>query len=226
MIHFFRHYVLHNFNLKVLSLLLAAFLWFTISRDEQPAVVAIRVPIEFQHLPGDLEISSQTIPEAQIRVLGPERLVGQLRSTDVRVEIDIAGTQPGERTFDLTAQEIRAPKGLTVEQVLPGQVHLSFDTRMTREIEIHPRVTGNFVAGDQIAKLLVDPERITISGPRHNVEKVDAATTDPVDASGTRTQATFVTAAFVSDPLVQVVNPTPVRVTVIMEKASPGPNGH
>jgi YbbR domain-containing protein len=113
-----------------------------------------------------------------------------------------------------------------VEQVLPGQVHLSFDTRMTREVEIHPRVTGNFVAGDQIAKLLVDPERITISGPRHDVEKVDAATTDPVDASGTRTQATFVTAAFVSDPLVQVVNPTPVRVTVIMEKASPGASGH
>ena len=76
MINFFRHYVLHNFNLKVLSLLLATFLWFTISRDEQPAVVAIRAPIEFQHLPGHLEISSQTIPEAQIRVLGPERLVG------------------------------------------------------------------------------------------------------------------------------------------------------
>lgn len=226
MISFFRHYVLHNFNLKVLSLLLATFLWFMISRDEQPAVVAIRVPIEFQHLPEELEISSQTIPEAQIRVRGPERLVGQLRSTDVRAEIDIAGTQPGERTFDLTAQQIHTPKGLTVEQVLPGQVHLSFDTRMTREVEIHPRVTGNFVAGEQIAKLLVDPQRITISGPRHHVEMVDAATTDPVDASGTRTQTTFVTTAFVSDPLVQVVKPAPVRVTVIMEKTSPGPNAH
>lgn len=226
MINFFRHYVLHNFNLKVLSLLLAAFLWFMISRDEQPAVVAVRVPIEFQHLPAELEISSQTIPEAQIRVRGPERLVGQVRSTDVRAEIDIAGTQPGERTFDLTAQQIHTPNGLTVEQVLPGQVHLSFDTRMTREVEIHPRVTGNFVPGEQIAKLLVDPGQITISGPRHHVEMVDAATTDPVDASGTTTQATFMTTAFVSDPLVQVVKPVPVRVTVIMEKTGAGPNGH
>jgi len=47
-----------------------------------------------------------------------------------------------------------------------------------------------------------------------------------VDASGTRTQATFVTTVFVSDPLVQVVKPTPVRVTVIIEKTSPGSNGH
>jgi len=221
---FFRHYVLHNFGLKLLSLLIATFLWFTISRDQQPAVVAIRVPIEFQHLPGNLEISSQTIPEAQVRVLGPERLVGQLRSTDVRAEIDIAGAQAGDRTLDLTAQQIHVPKGLTVEQVVPGQVHISFDTRMTREVEIHPRVTGNFVAGAQIAKLLVDPERVTITGPRHRVETVDAATTDPVDASGTTVQATFVTTVFVSDPLVQVVNPVPVRVTVIMAKTDA--NGH
>jgi hypothetical protein len=55
---------------------------------------------------------------------------------------------------------------------------------------------------------------------------VDAATTDPVDASGTRTQATFVTNVYVPDALVQVVQPTPVRVTVIMEKSAPAGNGH
>jgi len=224
--HFFRHYVLHNFSLKVLSLLLATFLWFTISRGEQPAVVEIRVPIEFQHLPNDLEISSQNIPEAQIRVQGPERLVGQLRSTDVRAEIDIGGARPGERTFDLTAQEIHLPQGLTAEQVVPGQVHLGFDTRMTREVEIHPRVTGQFLEGEQIAKILVDPERVTITGPKHHVEEVDAATTDPVDVSGTTTAATFTTTVFVADPLVQVMNPAPVRVTVVMERTNPEPTRH
>ena len=36
-------------------------------------------------------------------------------------------------------------------------------------------------------------------------------------------RATFVRHAYVSDPLVQVMNPNPVRVTVIMEKAPAGP---
>jgi hypothetical protein len=31
---------------------------------------------------------------------------------------------------------------------------------------------------------------------------------------------------YVADPLVQVVQPTPVHVTVIMEKAVPAGNGH
>ncbi len=35
-------------------------------------------------------------------------------------------------------------------------------------------------------------------------------------------RATFVRHAYVSDPLVQVMNPNPVRVTVIMEKAPAG----
>ncbi|HEV3306883.1 MAG TPA: CdaR family protein [Candidatus Sulfotelmatobacter sp.] len=223
---FFKRWVLHNFWLKILSLLIATGLWLAISPDQEPAEIAVRVPIEFRHVPPGLEISSTTIPEAQIRVRGPERLIRTLRSTDVHAELELLDAKAGDRTFDLTAQQIRHQRELDVVQVVPGQVHLSFDTRLTREVEIHPRVTGNFVAGEQISKVLVDPERITITGPRHHVETLDAATTDPVDASGTRTTATFVTNVYVADPLVQVVQPTPVRITVIMEKIVPTGNGH
>jgi len=223
MMAFLRRWVLHNFWLKILSLLIATGLWMVISPDEETAEVAVRVPIEFQHVPQNLEINSVTIPEAQIRVRGPERVIRQLRSIDIHAEIDLADVKPGERTFDLTAQQIRHDRDLRVVQVVPGQVHLSFDTRLTRDVEIRPRVTGNFAPGEQIARVLVDPERITITGPRNHVEAVEAATTDPVDASGTRKQATFTTSVYISDALVQVVNPTPIRVTVIMSTAG---NGH
>ena len=74
------------------------------------------------------------------------------------------------------------------------------------------------MAGVRIAKVEVDPERVTITGPRRRVEKVDAATTDPVDASGAVDRATFVTNVYVADPMVQVVQPTAIHVTVITEK--------
>ena len=204
---FVRRWVLHNFWLKILSLLIATGLWVAISPDQELAEVAVRVPIEFQHVPPHLEISSTTIPEAQVRVRGPEHLIRQLRSTDIHAELEMADAKPGERTFDLTAQQIRHDRQLQVVQVVPGQVHLNFDMRLTREVQVRPRVTGTFVQGEQIGKVRVDPERITITGPRQHVEMVDAATTDPVDASGTTTEASFVTNVYVSDPLVQVVQP-------------------
>jgi YbbR domain-containing protein len=222
-INLFKRYVVHNFGLKVLSLLLATGLWLLVSPDEQPAEVAVRAPIEFEHVPDALEISSETIPEAQIRVRGPERLIRQLRSQDVRAHIDLIGAAPGERTFDLTAQEIQRPREVSIVQVVPSQVHLAFDTRLTREVEIRPRVTGTFLPGEQITEVESDPAKITVTGPRHHVEHVELATTDPVDATGITGRVTFTTNVYVADPLVQVVQPVLVHVTVDVEKTADNP---
>jgi YbbR domain-containing protein len=214
----FKRYVVQNFGLKFLSLILATGLWFMISKDEQPAEVAIRAPIVFQHVPEQLEISTESIPEAQIRVRGPERTIRQLKYNEVQAEIDLTGVKSGERTFDLTSQQVRHPHDVEIKQVVPSQLHLAFDTRSTRQVEIRPRVTGNFATGEQIVKVDTDPPRITITGPRHHVEKIDAATTDPIDATGTLGSAVFITNVYVSDPLVQVEKATSIRVTVVVQK--------
>ena len=95
MMSFLRRWVLHNFWLKVLSLLLATGLWLAIAPDQQPAEVTLRVPIEFRHVPAQLEISSVTIPEAQIRVRGPERMIRELRPTDIHADLDLKDAETG-----------------------------------------------------------------------------------------------------------------------------------
>jgi YbbR domain-containing protein len=217
-INFLQRYVFPNFFLKVLSLLLATLLWFSIARDQQPAEVAIHAPIVFQHVPRQLEISSESIPEAQIRMRGPERMIRQLKTNEVQAEIDLTGVKSGERTFDLTSHQVRHPKDIEVVQVVPSQLHLAFDMRSTREVEIRPRVTGNFATGVQIVRVDTDPPRITITGPRNHVDKIDAATTDPIVATGTLGTAVFTTNVYVSDPLVQVEGAGSIRVTVVVQK--------
>ena len=218
MINFFQRYVGHNFSLKLLSVLMAAGLWLMINRDEQPAEEAIRTPIVFRNVPSNLEISSESIPEAQIRIRGPERLVRQLKVNEVQAEVDLSDVKSGERTFDLTSQQVRHPRDLTIVQIVPSQLHLAFDTRFSREVEIHPRVIGNFASGEQIVKVEADPPRVTIVGPRHHVERIDAAITDPIDASGLRGSAVFTTNAYVADPLVQIDKPSSIHVTVVVGK--------
>jgi YbbR domain-containing protein len=216
MIWFIKRYVLRNLGLKLLSLALATGLWFLISRDEQPAEVAVRAPIVFQHVPQSLELSTESIPEAQIRVRGPERAIRQLRANEVQAEIDLAGVNPQARTFELTPQQVRHPREVVVEQIVPSQLHLAFDTRLSREVDVHPRVTVG--SEEELVKLDADPARVTIFGPRHHVERVDAATTDPIDATGTLGTAVFTTTVYVADPLVQVGEPTTIRVTVKVQK--------
>ena len=213
---FLRRLFLHNFALKVMSLLLAAGLWYAVSREPILEVQVI-VPVEFHNLSDALQIDQERIPQAEIRVRGPARIVRELKPSDVRAELDLKGAQPGEQTFDLTGH-IHAVRELSVMQVVPSQLHLDLDLHATREVEIRPRVMGRFAQGLQLARVVSDPPRVLVSGPKRRVDAIEAASTDPVDASGTMRHGTFMTHVYLSDPLVQVVNATPVQVTVIMER--------
>ena len=68
-----------------------------------------------------------------------------------------------------------------------------------------------------------EPARITVTGPKRHVDTLEEALTDPVDASGTMHRGVFMTHVYLSDPLVQVLNPSPVQVTVIMERTPERP---
>jgi diadenylate cyclase len=224
MIDFLQRYVIANFGYKVISLALAIGLWWAISQDPI-AEVSVAVPIEFHNIPANLDISSVDISQVQVRIRGPERLIHEMRAQDVHVEVDLTGVKPGERTFDMSARQVRHPRDLEVQQIVPSQVRLDFDMILTREVEVRPRVLGTFAPGFHIEKVLTEPAHVSIRGPKQRVEALEAASTDPVDASGAMTASTFVTNAFVSDPLVQIVHPAPVRVTVIMQKGSIEPAG-
>lgn len=221
---FVRKYVWHNAGLKLISLAAAVLLWAAIAR-EPIAEVAINVPIEFQNIPDQLEISSETIPQAQVRVRGPARLVRDASRAAVHCEVDLTGSKPGQRTYELGPNRIQAPRELQVTQVIPTRLQLELDRRITRAVEIHPRVVGQFASGIRIARVTSDPAAVTIVGPEKRVLALDSASTDPVDATGVVGSQTFTTHVYVTDPLVRVGFTGPVHVTVFTEKtavADPG----
>ncbi len=216
---FFRRYVLHNFGLKVMSLAIAVGLWYSVARDPM-AEIAFTVPIEFHHVPEKLVISSEVIPQAQIRVRGPARVVRQLIQEEIHPVIDLSGVVPGEKTFDLTSRQVHLPREVEVVQVVPSYLKVSFDRSARKQVEIKPRVTGTFASGYRILETKVDPQTVEIAGPEQRVKLIENALTDPVDATGVMGTARFTTNVYIADPLVRLVKSEPVRVTVITEKNS------
>jgi YbbR domain-containing protein len=93
-------------------------------------------------------------------------------------------------------------------------------------VDIHARVIGVPAAGYSIGTIVIEPSRITISGPEKHVGTIESAITDPVDVSGAMGRMSFNRHAYVSDPLVQVTNPNPVHVTVMIEKAPAATSVH
>ena len=222
---FFRRWVLPDINLKLLALLISVGLWWVVGRD--PIVESIiTAPVDFRHVPQDLVMTSDSSFDVQVAVSGPEREVRALKPSDVSAVLDLSGVGAGEHTFDLTNRQVRVPRGITVIRVVPSQMHIDFSPSATRVVAVRPRVIGGFVAGYGIIQVSPDPATITIEGPKNRVDAIDSAITDPVDATGVVGSATFTTRVYVPDPLVRIVHPVPIHVTVTTGKPTTGAGQH
>ena len=218
---FLRRYVLHDLGLKLLALAIAISLWWMLGRD--PTVESIiTAPIEFRHAPANLLMTSSSPFEVEVMLAGPERMVRDMKPSDISAVLDLNGVKPGEHTFDLGAKQVQVPRGVTVTRVVPSQIHIDFNPSATRTVEVRPRVIGSFVSGYGITEVSADPATITIEGPENHVKAIDTAITDPVDISGVMGKATFTTHVYVPDPLVRVQHPVPIHVTVTTGKSSAG----
>lgn len=212
---FLRRYVFHDIGLKLFSLVIAACLWAVVTQD-QIAEIPMTVAIELHNVPPSLELSSRSLPKAELWLSGPSRVLDRLAPNSVHVSVDLSSAQPGDHTY--AVRKVAVPEGVHVKQLEPAQVQIRLDARKTRVVAVRPRVVGRLASGFAITNVVADPSQIIIVGPAQHVDAVDAAVTDPVDATGLLSQRTFTTNAYVSDPLVQVANPEPVRVTVVVSK--------
>ena len=97
-------------------------------------------------------------------------------------------------------------------------MRLTFDNSLTKQVDVKPRVIGTVASGYRIDQVTANPTMITIVGPAKHVQGVEAAVTDPVDATGVVGNATFITHAYVADPLVRLPDPNPIHVTVTTQK--------
>jgi len=216
---FLRKYVVNNLPFKLVSLAIAIMLWWAVGRDSA-IEIPMTVPLEFLHAPSNLEITSDYPFQAQVTLRGPEHLLQEIRPSQVHALLDLEGAEPGERTFDLSTSQVKAPHNVKVLQVVPAQFHINFDRSASRTVEVQPRVIGTLLSGYEMKEPVATPSKVTIIGPERRVSTIVNVLTDPVDATGVVGNATFATHAYVADPLVRVQTPGPIYVTVKTEKSS------
>ncbi len=207
------HLLFDHALLKLMSLVIAILMWYGVARDPV-SEVSLRVPVEFSRPPQSLDYTSDVLPQAQILLRGPARVLRDVAPESVHLVVDLQGATPGEHTYDLATDQIRVPHDVEVMQVTPTRIRLTFDRRETRQVAIKPRVVGTLPSGFRIESIVAVPPVLTISGPARHVEAVENALTDTVDATGVAGQASFETMAYLPDPLVHITSSAPIHVIV------------
>lgn len=180
--HPFRH-----LGLKAVAVALAGLLWLAVTRE--PIVErTLRVPLQFQSIPADLEMVGDPLGTVTVRVRGSSGAVSRVEPGQVLAVVDLEGARAGSRLFHLLSEHVQTPFDVEVVQVQPTTIALEFERSLEKRVPVEPAVEGVPAPGHVIAKVTVEPGDVIIVGPASRVRQVSHATTEPVtvqDATAT-----------------------------------------
>jgi YbbR domain-containing protein len=208
-----RMWPFRNLGLKLTSVGLAVLLWLTVS-GEETVERGLRVPLELQQFPSDLEILGEAPSTVDVRVRGTSGALSRVASGDVVAVLDLHAARAGNRLFPLTPDLVHAPIGVDVVQVAPSTVALAFEPSVTREVPVVASTEGMPSPGFVLGKVSVAPDRVEIVGPETAVKRAREAMTETISVADLRESAIAEVTIGLIDPALRLKTPRTVTVTL------------
>jgi len=202
-----------NLGLKVMAIALASLLWLTVA-GQHVVERSLRVPLEFRNIPKALEIVGNTPDTIDVRVRGSSAVLTRLQPGEIVAVLDVSGARTGSRLFQVRADEVRAPFGVEVTQVVPSTLALELERSARRKVSVVPAVDGQPAPGYVVGTKTVDPPTVDIIGPESRVRQISEATTEPVSIKGARARVRDTVNVGVIDSAVRLAQPQTAQVTI------------
>ena len=208
-----RSWLLDNLGLKVLSLVLAAFLWLVVL-SEQKIEMTMTLPLELKAVPRNLILVSDVPSVLRIRLRGPKTLVQNLSPREVFLDEPSSGFVEGDNTLRLSAEAVNVPRGIEVVGVEPPRIRVVLEGVVEREVEVFARVEGAPASGFAVQRVVVTPARVWVAGPKSAVGRLRRLPTTPIRLDGQN--ASFTTQAMLEPPghQIRLLHETPIAVSM------------
>jgi YbbR domain-containing protein len=172
------------------------------------------VPLEFRNIPSELELVGDPPTEVDVRLRGSSALLGRLEPRDIVAVLDLASARPGSRMFHLRSDEVRAPYGVEVAQVIPGTLAVDLEKSGRRTLPVVPALDGEPAPGFVIGRVTSEPPTVEVAGPESRLKQLTGATTEPVQITGSRARVHDIVTVGMTDSAVRLVQPQNATITV------------
>ena len=206
-------------GLKAVSVALAVLLWVMVSSQRASVERGLRIPLELQNLPENLEMVEPPQESVDVRVRGAADALGRLVPGDLVATVDLSASQSGRRLFHLSPERVKAPFAVAVTQVSPSSVAIRFEPSATRIVPIQPSVEGVPAAGFIVGRISADPPTVELVGPESIVRRVTEAITEPLWVGSASSDVRSTVIVGVADQGVRVKGPRNAFVTVTITPA-------
>jgi YbbR domain-containing protein len=208
-----RYHPFRYLGLKILAIALATLLWLTVA-GEHIVERSLRVPLEFRNIPEALEIVGNTPDTVDVRLRGSSAVLSRVQAGEIVAVLDMATARAGSRLFHIRTDEVRAPFGVEVSQVVPSTLALELEKSARRTVPVVPAIEGEPAPGFVVGRFSADPATVEIVGPDSHVRQVAEATTEPVSVKDARSRVRDGVTIGVVDSAVRLAQAQNANVTV------------
>jgi hypothetical protein len=164
-----------NIALKASAVLLAIALWFVVAaREPTEEVVGVRfVPVLDSSL-----VLRDPPPAIRALVIGRANEVLKLSTNPLVIRRTVASDVPDTLVVSLRASDVEVPEGVEVlvRDLEPRAMTLTFEATANRVVPVRSALVTARVPGTvgalPLARARLEPESVTIAGPRRTVTRV------------------------------------------------------
>lgn len=174
-----RRLLTQDLGLKALALATAIFL-FSLVRGSEDAQRAIYVDVTALTPPASSGkmLVSELPDKVKVTLRGSRAQLSEIAVDAVTMDI----TDPSMRYFYFEPGAFDLPAGVTVVDLAPASIPLTWADRGERRIPLSANLVGEVAAGLQLGgPASVRPGAVLVRGPRRAIEPIDRVETEPID---------------------------------------------
>src|SRR5262249_52881396 len=134
----------NNAGMKLTSLVLAFFLWFSINVTERDAERVVGLPVTVRKLQPGLIVTNLSAKPVSVTLRGPRTILDGVDEHRTRIGIDLTGLAPSDERVELSADMLKPdlPRRLKVVRIEPPRIRVRVDRLRRPQLAGRRRVGG------------------------------------------------------------------------------------
>jgi YbbR domain-containing protein len=181
-----RDLVRHNTGLKVVSLLLASFVWYSINELERDAERLVEVQVAIRKVPPDLMVTDLS-PATGVTVTlrGPRTILDSVDPEKTRLVVDLSTARRGMTEVDLNRATLapELPRRLKAVRMSPMRLKARLEPVKKLRLPVTASLAGAPAVG-YTAKATVTPDHVEVMGPSSTLGTLREISTRRIDVDG------------------------------------------
>jgi YbbR domain-containing protein len=170
-----------NLGLKFLSMVLAVTVFLLVNTDKDREMT-VQVGVSYT-LPEDKVLVSERIDDVRVTLKGSWRRLRKIDPREIdRVNLDLRHATGGE--IAISNDLIHLPSGVVITSISPRYVHVAFDKRVNKIVEVIAAVAGRPEHGYVVEEIKPLPATIKLRGGERMLASVSQVRTREVSLEG------------------------------------------